>query len=126
MVIKVYYYSIIIIIKTHATTHHLCTQTGDYVHMAYNYITALCLIQLQDKSSLPVMSRTLQQVLLISFVMGASIHMVADAVQHRLLRAGAKLHLTIQQQPMMQVMIHVANNMCIHSGEGLELVLWLP
>ena len=92
--------------------HHLCThthkhthtQTGDYVHMAYNYITALCLIQLQDKSSLPVMSRTLQQVLLISFVMGASIHMVADAVQHRLLRAGAKLHLTIQQQPMMQVL----------------------
>ena len=43
--------------------------------------------------------------LLVSFVIGASIHMVADAVQHRLLRAGAKLHLTIQEQPILQVQL---------------------
>lgn len=90
----------LLIIATHTHTH--TDYAGDYAHIAYNYITALCLIRLQDRSSQPV-SRLLHQLLLVSFVVGASVHMVADAVQQRLLRAGAMPHLAIRQQPMLQV-----------------------
>ena len=94
--IIIYYYA------QHTPPPHAHT-TGDYAHMAYIYITALCIIQLQEHSSSQPVSRPAYNFLLISFVIGSSMHMVADAVQHRLLRAGAKLHLTVQQQPMLQV-----------------------
>ena len=44
----------------------------------------------------------LQQLLVIIFVMGASIHLVGDSVQHRLIEIGYKNHLTVRDNPLMQ------------------------
>ncbi|CAI8008125.1 Ceroid-lipofuscinosis neuronal protein 6 homolog [Geodia barretti] len=74
---------------------------GDCAHVAYNYLTALCLSRLQDHSSRQA-PRLLHRLLLVTFVVGATIHLVADAVQQRLVRAGAKLHLPIHEQPLLQ------------------------
>ncbi len=44
---------------------------------------------------------SLQHVLVAVFVMGASIHLVGDSVQHRLVHIGYKLHLPLDQNPVM-------------------------
>ena len=43
----------------------------------------------------------IQHVLVAVFVMGASIHLVGDSVQHRLVHIGYKLHLPLSENPVM-------------------------
>ena len=74
---------------------------GDYCHMAYNIITALCLLQLMARSQRPV-PKMLQHLLVTFFVMGASIHLVGDSVQHRLIHSGYLLHLSVRDNPIMK------------------------
>lgn len=72
---------------------------GDYSHLAYNIVAGLCLMRLMEECSNPA-PKFVQQLLIIFFVMGASIHLVGDSVQHRLLRSGAyQLHLQVDEQP---------------------------
>lgn len=74
---------------------------GDYCHMAYNVITAFCLMTLLRRSLRPVPA-FIQQLLVTFFVMGASIHLVGDSVQHRLIHSGYQLHLSVRDNPIMQ------------------------
>ncbi|KAL5004995.1 hypothetical protein ScPMuIL_018451 [Solemya velum] len=60
---------------------------GDYFHMAYNVITPFCLLKLLERSPRKI-SSTLAYLLVIMFVMGASIHLVGDSVNHRLVLLG--------------------------------------
>uniref|UniRef100_K1PQZ6 Ceroid-lipofuscinosis neuronal protein 6 n=1 Tax=Magallana gigas TaxID=29159 RepID=K1PQZ6_MAGGI len=47
-------------------------------------------------------SSTFRNICVIIFVMGASIHLVGDSVNHRLVKLGYKLHLSVRDNPMMQ------------------------
>jgi len=74
---------------------------GDYFHMAYNVITPFCILKLFERSSRKV-SSTLIYLTIITFVMGASIHLVGDSVGHRLVHLGYQLHLSVRDNPIMQ------------------------
>ncbi|CAH1796177.1 unnamed protein product [Owenia fusiformis] len=74
---------------------------GDYFHMAYNVITPFCLLKLLERSS-KKMSSTWSYLAVILFVMGASIHLVGDSVNHRLIHSGYQLHLSVRDNPIMQ------------------------
>ena len=47
-------------------------------------------------------SSTFRNLCVIIFVMGASIHLVGDSINHRLVNLGYKLHLSVRDNPMMQ------------------------
>ena len=72
---------------------------GDYCHMAYNICTALVVSALLERCSRPL-PKTLQHVLVAIFVMGASIHLVGDSVQHRLILVGYKPHIPLVDNPI--------------------------
>ncbi|XP_005094845.1 ceroid-lipofuscinosis neuronal protein 6 [Aplysia californica] len=74
---------------------------GDYFHMAYNILTPFCLLKLLERSKQRV-SSTLTYVSVIVLVMGASIHLVGDSVNHRLIHLGYKNHLSVRDNPIMQ------------------------
>ena len=74
---------------------------GDYFHMAYNIITPFCILKLLERSRRKI-SSTLTYLSIITFVMGASIHLVGDSVNHRLVNLGYQLHLSVRDNPMMQ------------------------
>ncbi|KAH3874962.1 ceroid-lipofuscinosis neuronal protein 6 homolog [Dreissena polymorpha] len=74
---------------------------GDYFHMAYNVITPFCLLKLLDRCPRKP-SSTLVYLSIITFVMGASIHLVGDSVDHRLVHLGYQLHLSVRDNPIMQ------------------------
>ncbi|XP_041363838.1 ceroid-lipofuscinosis neuronal protein 6-like [Gigantopelta aegis] len=74
---------------------------GDYFHMAYNVITPFCLLKLQERSRTRI-SSTFTYLTMITFVMGASIHLVGDSINHRLTLLGYQLHLSVRDNPMMQ------------------------
>eukprot|EP01137_Pigoraptor_chileana_P016654 Opistho-2@73658 len=74
---------------------------GDYFHMAYNVITPFCILTLLSRSPRPV-SLNLQFLTVIFFVMGASIHLVGDSVNHRLIHSGYLNHLSVRDNPIMQ------------------------
>lgn len=115
-------------IPHHISFLHLACCAGDYCHMAYNIITAFILLQLFHRCSRPpptilqvpqdrqththaylVCSPSLlQHLLVIVFVMGASIHLVGDSIQHRLIHSGYKLHLSVRDNPIIQVQSLVA------------------
>lgn len=44
-----------------------------------------------------------QELMVIFFVMGASIHLVGDSFNHRLVHCGYQLHLTVRENPILQV-----------------------
>jgi len=77
---------------------------GDYFHMAYNVFTALAIFQLylhtggasHKRSMLAVMT------LLCLFVMGASIHLVGDSINHRLALLGYQHHLSLRDNEIMK------------------------
>ncbi|XP_057697008.1 ceroid-lipofuscinosis neuronal protein 6 homolog isoform X2 [Corythoichthys intestinalis] len=74
---------------------------GDYFHMAYNVITPFLMLQLVERSpkSLP---RPVVYLCIITFVMGASIHLVGDSINHRLILSGYKLHLSVRENPIIR------------------------
>ncbi|XP_046574338.1 ceroid-lipofuscinosis neuronal protein 6-like [Haliotis rubra] len=74
---------------------------GDYFHMAYNVITPFCLLKLQERSP-QKLSPSVSYISVITFVMGASIHLVGDSVNHRLPHVGYELHLSVRDNPIMQ------------------------
>ncbi|WAR00518.1 CLN6-like protein, partial [Mya arenaria] len=74
---------------------------GDFFHMAYNVITPFCLLKLLDRCPRKP-SPTLVYLCVITFVMGASIHLVGDSIDHRLVHLGYQLHLSVRDNPIMQ------------------------
>lgn len=74
---------------------------GDYFHIAYNVITPFLLLKLIDHSpkTLPLSAVYL---CIITFVMGASINLVGDSMNHRLLLSGYQLHLSVRENPIMK------------------------
>ena len=47
-----------------------------------------------------------QHFLVVIFVMGSSIHLVGDSIQHRLIHSGYKLHLSVRDNPIIKVSEH--------------------
>ncbi|NWQ79825.1 CLN6 protein, partial [Columbina picui] len=64
---------------------------GDYFHMAYNVITPFLLLKVN-----------LEVHIIIMFVMGASIHLVGDSVNHRLIFSGYQHHLSVRENPIIK------------------------
>ncbi|CAL8403890.1 unnamed protein product [Boreogadus saida] len=74
---------------------------GDYFHMAYNVITPILLLKLVERSP-KVLSRSAVYLCIITLVMGASIHLVGDSINHRLLLSGYQLHLSVRENPIIK------------------------
>ncbi|XP_066557309.1 ceroid-lipofuscinosis neuronal protein 6 homolog isoform X1 [Amia ocellicauda] len=74
---------------------------GDYFHMAYNIITPFLLLKLIERSP-KTLPRSAVYVCIITFVMGASIHLVGDSVNHRLILSGYQLHLSVRDNPIIK------------------------
>ncbi|XP_038623168.1 ceroid-lipofuscinosis neuronal protein 6 isoform X2 [Tachyglossus aculeatus] len=74
---------------------------GDYFHMAYNLITPFLLLKLLERSPKPL-PRALVYVSVITFIMGASIHLVGDSVNHRLIFSGYQHHLAVRDNPIIK------------------------
>lgn len=47
-------------------------------------------------------SRTAVYLCIITFVMGASIHLVGDSINHRLILSGYQLHLSVRENPIIK------------------------
>ncbi|XP_019502837.1 PREDICTED: ceroid-lipofuscinosis neuronal protein 6 homolog isoform X2 [Hipposideros armiger] len=74
---------------------------GDYFHMAYNIITPFLLLKLIERSP-RTLPRSMIYVSIITFIMGASIHLVGDSVNHRLLFSGYQHHLSVRENPIIK------------------------
>ncbi|KAM9764992.1 ceroid-lipofuscinosis neuronal protein 6-like [Menidia menidia] len=74
---------------------------GDYFHMAYNVITPFLMLKLVERSP-RALSRTAVYLCIITFVMGASIHLVGDSINHRLILSGYQLHLSVRENPIIK------------------------
>ncbi|XP_054901009.1 ceroid-lipofuscinosis neuronal protein 6a [Poeciliopsis prolifica] len=74
---------------------------GDYFHMIYNVVTPFLLLKLIERAPRPV-SRTAVHLCIITFVMGASIHLVGDSINHRLILSGYQLHLSVRENPIIK------------------------
>lgn len=74
---------------------------GDYFHMAYNVITPFLLLKLIERSP-KTLPRSAVYVCIIMFVMGASIHLVGDSINHRLILSGYQLHLSVRENPIIK------------------------
>ncbi|TNN64905.1 Ceroid-lipofuscinosis neuronal protein 6 [Liparis tanakae] len=74
---------------------------GDYFHMAYNFITPFILLKLIERSP-RVLPRSALCLCLITLVMGASIHLVGDSINHRLILSGYDLHLSVRENPIIK------------------------
>ncbi|GAB1294326.1 Ceroid-lipofuscinosis, neuronal 6 [Apodemus speciosus] len=74
---------------------------GDYFHMAYNVITPFLLLKLIERSP-RTLPRSIIYVSIITFIMGASIHLVGDSVNHRLLFSGYQHHLSVRENPIIK------------------------
>jgi ceroid-lipofuscinosis protein 6 len=100
---------------------------GDYFHMAYNVITPYCLLKLMERAPQKV-SSTLSYLAVIFFVMGASIHLVGDSVNHRLVHSGYQLHLSVADNPIMKelkprTLVH-SFELLYYYDEHLGHVMW--
>ncbi|KAM4675590.1 ceroid-lipofuscinosis neuronal protein 6 isoform 1-T1 [Discoglossus pictus] len=74
---------------------------GDYFHMAYNVITPLLLLKLIERSP-KTLPHSVIYISIMTFVMGASIHLVGDSVNHRLIFSGYQHHLSVRDNPIIQ------------------------
>ncbi|XP_010596359.1 ceroid-lipofuscinosis neuronal protein 6 isoform X5 [Loxodonta africana] len=74
---------------------------GDYFHMAYNIITPFLLLKLIERSP-RTLPRSMIYISIITFIMGASIHLVGDSVNHRLLFSGYQHHLSVRENPIIK------------------------
>ncbi|XP_051984833.1 ceroid-lipofuscinosis neuronal protein 6 homolog [Xyrauchen texanus] len=67
---------------------------GDYFHRAYNVITEDVIFKNSGSSEL------IESI--ITFVMEASIHLVGDLTNHRLILSGHQLHLSVRENPIIK------------------------
>nr|XP_033775997.1 ceroid-lipofuscinosis neuronal protein 6 [Geotrypetes seraphini] len=74
---------------------------GDYLHMAYNIITPFLLLKLIERCP-QTLPRSVIYISIITFVMGASIHLVGDSVNHRLIFSGYQHHLSVRENPIIK------------------------
>ncbi|XP_003969858.1 ceroid-lipofuscinosis neuronal protein 6a [Takifugu rubripes] len=74
---------------------------GDYFHMAYNVITPFLMLKLIERSP-KALPRSAVYLCIITFVMGASIHLVGDSINHRLILSGYQLHLSVRENPIIK------------------------
>ncbi|XP_019954961.2 ceroid-lipofuscinosis neuronal protein 6 homolog [Paralichthys olivaceus] len=74
---------------------------GDYFHMAYNVITPFLLLKLIERGP-RALPRSVVYLCIITFVMGASIHLVGDSISHRLILSGYQLHLSVRENPIIK------------------------
>ncbi|KAM9817474.1 ceroid-lipofuscinosis neuronal protein 6a [Neosynchiropus ocellatus] len=74
---------------------------GDYFHMVYNVITPFLLLKLIERSP-RMLPRSAVFLCIITFVMGASIHLVGDSINHRLILSGYQLHLSVRENPIIK------------------------
>ncbi|KAA0724720.1 Ceroid-lipofuscinosis neuronal protein 6 -like protein [Triplophysa tibetana] len=74
---------------------------GDYLHLLYNITTTFLLLKLIERS-LKTFPRSAVYLCIITFVMGVSIHLVGDSINHRLLLSGYQLHLSVRENPIMK------------------------
>ncbi|KAK7912332.1 hypothetical protein WMY93_012543 [Mugilogobius chulae] len=74
---------------------------GDYFHMAYNVLTPFIMLKLIERSP-QALPRAAVYLCVITFVMGASIHLVGDSINHRLLLSGYQLHLSVRENPIIK------------------------
>ncbi|KAJ8406425.1 hypothetical protein AAFF_G00299990 [Aldrovandia affinis] len=74
---------------------------GDYFHMAYNVLTPFLLLKLVERSS-RALPRSAVYLCIITLVMGASIHLVGDSINHRLILSGYQLHLSVRENPIIK------------------------
>ncbi|XP_054627310.1 ceroid-lipofuscinosis neuronal protein 6a isoform X2 [Dunckerocampus dactyliophorus] len=74
---------------------------GDYFHMAYNVITPFLMLRLIERSPRALPGSAVY-LCIITFVMGASIHLVGDSINHRLILSGYQLHLSVRDNPIMR------------------------
>ena len=75
---------------------------GDYLHLVYNVLGPFCLLKLLERSAYKL-SSNMQYLLVILFTIGASLHLVADTVDHRLLHLGYQNHLSVRENPLIKV-----------------------
>ncbi|XP_028811687.1 ceroid-lipofuscinosis neuronal protein 6a [Denticeps clupeoides] len=74
---------------------------GDYFHMAYNVITPFLLLKLIERSP-RTLPRSVVYLSIVTFVMGASMHLVGDSINHRLILSGYQLHLSVRENPIIK------------------------
>ncbi|KAI3382001.1 hypothetical protein SNEBB_008072 [Seison nebaliae] len=78
---------------------------GDYFHMAYNVVVGMCLYKMwspsEDKNKNLPLKRMFKIGLVAVFVMGASIHLVGDSINHRLTMEGYELHKDVRSNQFM-------------------------
>ncbi|CAN9506578.1 unnamed protein product [Ophioblennius macclurei] len=74
---------------------------GDYFHMAYNVITPFIMLKLIERSP-RAPPRTAVYLCIVTLVMGASIHLVGDSINHRLILSGYQLHLSVRENPIIK------------------------
>lgn len=60
-----------------------------------------CSIQLIERSP-RALPRSAVYLCIITFVMGASIHLVGDSINHRLILSGYQLHLSVRENPIIR------------------------
>jgi ceroid-lipofuscinosis protein 6 len=72
---------------------------GSLVKLDHNNI--LVFVQLVERSP-KVLSRSAVYLCIITLVMGASIHLVGDSINHRLLLSGYQLHLSVRENPIIK------------------------
>lgn len=60
-----------------------------------------CSIQLIERSP-RALTRSAVYLCIITFVMGASIHLVGDSINHRLILSGYQLHLSVRENPIIK------------------------
>uniref|UniRef100_A0A8C2JLE3 CLN6 transmembrane ER protein b n=1 Tax=Cyprinus carpio TaxID=7962 RepID=A0A8C2JLE3_CYPCA len=65
-------------------------RAGDYFHMLYNITTPFLLLKLIERSP-KTLPRSAVYLCIITFVMGASVHLVGESINHRLLLSGYQL-----------------------------------
>ena len=72
---------------------------GDYCHMIYNIIIPLYMNRLMEAANIATSVRAM---LIIVFVQGASIHLVGDSINHRLIHLGYQNHVKLEENELMK------------------------
>lgn len=70
--------------------------------VALSPLTAQCLLCQLIERSPKTLPRSMVYVSIITFVMGASIHLVGDSVNHRLIFSGYQHHLSVRENPIIR------------------------